>query len=54
MQLPNHPYYGLDNILLTHYSAHASESANRELFDLFIVNLDRYRKNEDLLNIVSY
>ena len=53
MQLPNHPFYKFDNVILTHYSAHASESSQRELFELFIMNMERYLKGQELLNVVS-
>jgi phosphoglycerate dehydrogenase-like enzyme len=53
MQLPNHPFYKLDNVLLTHYSAHASSSSNQEIFELFLKNIRLYLEEVRPPNILE-
>lgn len=53
MQLPNHPFYKLDNVILTHYSAHASATSNYESLEIFVRNIKLYIENKPLNNIVD-
>jgi len=49
----NSPFYKLNNVIITHHSAFYSEKALAERFNVFIVNLAHYMKNEPLINRIK-
>ena len=49
----DHPFYGLDNVLITPHMAAMTRLYNERLTDLFIENLRRYLAGQELLNRVD-
>ena len=50
---PNSPFYSLNNLIISHHSAFSSPHSNREVFDFFIANLERYVSGKKLLYMVD-
>jgi phosphoglycerate dehydrogenase-like enzyme len=50
---PGHPFWQMDNVLLSPHTADRIEGFLDPAFDCFFENLARFRKNEPLLNIVD-
>lgn len=49
----DHPFYDLDNVLITPHMASMTPHYNERLVDLFIANLRRYLAGQELLNRVD-
>ncbi len=50
---PEHPFYDLDNVLITPHMAAMTRHYNERLVDLFVANLRRYLAGQELLNRVD-
>jgi phosphoglycerate dehydrogenase-like enzyme len=50
---PGHPFYSLDNVLLSPHSADHTPDWKERTMRLFLENFDRYRKGEPLRNVVD-
>jgi phosphoglycerate dehydrogenase-like enzyme len=50
---PGHPFYTLDNVLLSAHSADHTPDWQRRAMQLFLDNFERYRKGEALRNVVD-
>jgi len=48
-----HPFYALDNVLLSPHSADHTPDWKQRTMRLFLDNFERYRKGEPLLNVVE-
>lgn len=48
-----HPFYGLDNVLLSPHCADHVPGWMDDAMSLFLENLDRFRRNAPLLNVVD-
>jgi phosphoglycerate dehydrogenase-like enzyme len=48
-----HPYFGLDNLLLSPHSADHTPDWQQRAMQLFLDNFERYRKGEPLRNVVD-
>ncbi len=48
-----HPYFALDNLLLSPHSADHTPDWQRRAMQLFLDNFERYRKGEPLQNVVD-
>jgi phosphoglycerate dehydrogenase-like enzyme len=48
-----HPYFALDNLLLSPHSADHTPDWQRRTMQLFLDNFERYRKGEPLRNLVD-
>ena len=45
--------HSLDNVILTHHVAGASQNRQRKFIDVFLENLRRFRNGEELTNLVN-
>jgi phosphoglycerate dehydrogenase-like enzyme len=50
---PGHPFYSLDNVLLSPHSADHTPDWKERTMRLFLENFDRYCKGEPLRNVVD-
>jgi phosphoglycerate dehydrogenase-like enzyme len=50
---PGHPFYTLDNVLLSAHSADHTPDWQRRAMQLFLDNFERFRKDEPLRNVVD-
>jgi len=50
---PGHPFYKLENVLLSPHSADHTPGWRDRAFQLFVDNLERFRKGEPLENVVD-
>jgi len=48
-----HPFYLLDNVLLSPHSADRTPGWLENVLQLFLDNLERYRRSEPLVNVVA-
>jgi D-2-hydroxyacid dehydrogenase (NADP+) len=44
----NHPFYGREDVLVTHHSSYASAASEQEVFERFQRNVARYARGEPL------
>ncbi|ACL70474.1 D-2-hydroxyacid dehydrogenase [Halothermothrix orenii] len=51
---PESPLYEMDNVIITPHVAGVYPEYNEEAIEIFIKNLKRYQKGEDLINRVNY
>ena len=50
---PDHPLYRLDNVLLSPHSADRTPDFIEKALQLFVDNLGRYRRGEELVNVID-
>ena len=50
---PGHPYYALDNLLLSPHAADHTPDWKERAMRLFLENFERYRKGEALRNVIE-
>ncbi len=50
---PGHPYFALDNLLLSAHAADHTPDWQQRAMQLFLENFERYRKGEPLRNVVD-
>jgi phosphoglycerate dehydrogenase-like enzyme len=50
---PAHPFWELDNVLVSPHCADHTDDAHDRAFALFLRNLDRFRRGEPLENVVD-
>jgi phosphoglycerate dehydrogenase-like enzyme len=50
---PGHPFYRLDNVLLSPHCADHTADWLQQAMKFFLLNFERYRKGEPLLNVVD-
>jgi len=50
---PGHPYYALDNLLLSPHAADHTPDWKERAMRLFLENFERYRKGETLRNVIE-
>ena len=50
---PDHPFYSLDNVLLSPHTADALPNSRELAIQFFVENFERFRKGEPLQNIVD-
>ena len=48
-----HPYFALDNLLLSPHSADHTPDWQQRAMQLFLANFERYRKGQPLQNVVD-
>ncbi len=54
MPLPrNSPFYSLSNVVITHHSSYSSPNSYREIFNMFLSNLQRFIAGEKLLSTID-
>jgi phosphoglycerate dehydrogenase-like enzyme len=51
--LAGHPYFALDNLLLSPHAADHTPDWQQRTMQLFLDNFERYRKGEPLRNVVD-
>jgi phosphoglycerate dehydrogenase-like enzyme len=50
---PGHPFYKLENVLLSPHCADHTPTWHNEAMELFIAQYERFQNNEALLNVVN-
>lgn len=50
---PDHPFWSMDNVLLSPHSADNLPDSREQAVDFFVENFERFRKGEPLLNVVD-
>ena len=50
---PDHPYWGMQNVILTPHCSSVYDGWDRKALGMFVENLGRYRRGEPLNNIVN-
>jgi phosphoglycerate dehydrogenase-like enzyme len=50
---PNHPFWGMENVLISPHCADRTPGWLEQSIDLFLANFHRYRDGEPLLNLVD-
>ena len=50
---PDHPYWGMENVILTPHCSSVFDGWDRKALDMFAENLGRYRRGEPLNNVVN-
>jgi len=50
---PGHPFYGLDNVLLSPHSADHTANWKERTLRVFLENFERFRRGEPLANVVN-
>lgn len=50
---PDHPYWGMENVILTPHCSSVFDGWDRKALEMFVENMGRYRRGEPLANIVD-
>ena len=50
---PGHPFYRLDNVLLSPHSADRTADSKERSMRVFLENFERFRRSEPLVNVVN-
>ena len=50
---PDHPFYSMENVLVSPHSADAVSNSREDAIQFFVGNFERFRKGEPLENVVD-